>query len=361
MKKFLITIFLLGAAIIGGLAMSVHWVGNRPLASADGKPFSLNVRPGASINSVSRLLADRGAVPHPLFFVALVRAIEPNLLMKPGRYRVSAVNSGSSAASVDSKNAKAPATPQYVKPVGNLRELIDKLASGDREASEVTFVEGTRFRDMKKIISDLADMSPVILSKGTDEILTQVGVDPKFATHPEGLFFPDTYQFDDGSTDLDLLKRAHSNMMQKLNDAWIRRDPNIPLKTPYDMLILASIIEKETGAAAERPTIASVFYNRMAINMRLQTDPTVIYGMGEEYQGNIRKKDLQTDTPYNTYTRHGLPPTPIALPGMGSLMAAARPAQTNLYYFVGKGDGTHHFSKTLEEHNRAVAKYQLGR
>jgi UPF0755 protein len=349
MKKFLITIFLLGAALIGGIAMSVHWVGNKPLATADGKPFSINVRPGASINSLSRLLTDRGAVPHPVFFQLLVRVVEPDLKLTPGRYAVS----------------PAPATPgqapQDGKPIANLRELIAKLAKGERDASEIVFIEGTRFRDIKKVISDLQDLKSVIVNASTEELLKAVGVDPAFTTHPEGIFFPDTYQFDDGSTDLDLLKRAHANMLQKLNDAWIRRDPKVPLKTPYEMLIMASIIEKETGVASERPTIASVFYNRIAINMRLQTDPTVIYGMGEEYKGNIRKRDLQTDTPYNTYTRGGLPPTPIAMPGMGSLMAAARPAQTNLYYFVGKGDGSHYFSKSLDEHNRAVAKYQLGR
>ncbi len=347
MKKFLVTVFTLLIVIGGGLAASLHWVGNKPLPLVDGKPFTVSVKSGASLHSVARNLTERGVIPHPLFFVALVRVLEPDLKLRPGRYKVMPGN--------------AADMPANGKPQGNLRALIAKLASGERDASEITFVEGIRFRDLRKQLGELEDIAGDSQKFAVDELLAKAGVDATFAKHPEGLFFPDTYQFDDGSSDVDLLKRAHATMVQKLNDAWIRRDTKIPLKTPYELLIMASIIEKETGVASERATIASVFYNRMAVNMRLQTDPTVIYGMGESYQGNIRKKDLQTDTPYNTYTRNGLPPTPIAMPGQGSLMAAARPAETGLYYFVGKGDGTHYFSKSLEEHNRAVQKYQLGK
>jgi UPF0755 protein len=176
----------------------------------------------------------------------------------------------------------------------------------------------------------------------------------------EGWLFPDTYRFSPGSSDVEILRRAHAAMVKRLDGAWAARDPDLPLATPYEALILASIVEKETALAAERPLVASVFVNRLRKGMRLQTDPTVIYGMGERYDGNIRRKDLAEDTPWNTYTRDGLPPTPIAMPGAASLRAAVQPAQTSFLYFVGRGDGTHEFSRTLEEHNRAVAKYQLG-
>jgi UPF0755 protein len=175
------------------------------------------------------------------------------------------------------------------------------------------------------------------------------------------LFFPDTYQFAAGSTDLELLKTSYQAMQRKLADAWAMRDPDLPYRRAYDALIMASIIEKETGRALERPLIASVFINRLQRPMRLQTDPTVIYGMGSSFDGNIRKRDLTADTPYNTYTRDGLPPTPIAMPGWASISAAVKPAKSDKLYFVGKGDGSHYFSASLPEHNRAVSKYQLGR
>lgn len=188
------------------------------------------------------------------------------------------------------------------------------------------------------------------------QILKSIGAEE---THPEGLFFPDTYYFSNGMSDLEILKRAYHAMRTKLNEAWTQREPGLPYKSPYEALIMASIIEKETGRAEERKIIAGVFVNRLRIGMRLQTDPTVIYGMGERFDGNIRRKDLQEDTAYNTYTRSGLPPTPIAMPGMASIEAALHPAKTQALYFVGKGDGSHVFSNTLAEHNRAVAKYQL--
>jgi UPF0755 protein len=194
--------------------------------------------------------------------------------------------------------------------------------------------------------------------KSAEEVRALVGLPEGSA---EGWLFPDTYRFAPGSSDAEILKRAHGAMKKRLAEAWEARDPDLPLKSAYEALILASIVEKETGAAAERALVASVFANRLKKSMRLQTDPTVIYGMGVAFDGNIRKKDLTTDTPWNTYTRDGLPPTPIAMPGAASLAAATRPAKSEYLYFVGKKDGTHQFSRTLEEHNRAVAKYQLGK
>ena len=173
------------------------------------------------------------------------------------------------------------------------------------------------------------------------------------------MFFPDTYYFDQGTDDIVILKRAYKTMLEKLETAWQHKAPDLPYQNRHEALIMASIIEKETGKASERPMIAGVFINRLRIGMRLQTDPTVIYGMGEQFKGNIRRKDLLTDTPYNTYTRDGLPPTPIAMPSLAAINAALHPAATNALYFVGKGDGSHAFSHSLSEHNRAVAKYQL--
>ena len=178
--------------------------------------------------------------------------------------------------------------------------------------------------------------------------------------HAEGLFFPDTYLADKGSSDLEVLQRAYRAMQGRVDAAWAVRDAGSPLKTPYELLILASIVEKETGAAAERGLVASVFTNRLRIGMPLQTDPTVIYGLGERFDGNLRKIDLQTDTPWNTYTRAGLPPTPIAMPGLAALMAAAQPPKSNYLYFVARGDGSSQFSTNLDDHNRAVNRYQRG-
>ena len=192
--------------------------------------------------------------------------------------------------------------------------------------------------------------------KTDEEIMIRLGYPDQ---HPEGMFFPDTYRFPKGTSDVDFLRRAYQVMQKHLNREWDRRDNGLPLKSSYEALILASIIEKETGAAFERPLIGGVFIERLKRNMRLQTDPTIIYGMGENFDGNIRFRDLKKDTPYNTYLRAGLTPTPIALPGLDAIRAALHPAETEALYFVSKGDGTHRFSKTLQEHNNAVNRYQL--
>jgi UPF0755 protein len=184
-----------------------------------------------------------------------------------------------------------------------------------------------------------------------------VKVTPEY-TYPEGLFFPDTYRFAKGSSDIQVYKQAHALMVKRLNEEWARRDPSVPYKNPYEALIMASIVEKETGQKSERDMIAGVFVNRLKRGMLLQTDPTVIYGIGEKFDGNIRKRDLETDTPYNTYKRVGLPPTPIALPGVEAIAAALKPARTEALYFVSRGNGTSEFSKNLDDHNRAVNKYQ---
>ena len=208
---------------------------------------------------------------------------------------------------------------------------------------------------MRKILAGYGGLKQDSAQLNDEAILKLVGAKE---TYPEGLFFPDTYVFSGGISDVALLKRAYLTMQNNLARAWEKRAPDLPYATPYEALIMASIVEKETGKAEERPRIAAVFINRLKRGMKLQTDPTVIYGLGDRFDGNIHKRDLTADTPYNTYTRPGLPPTPIAMPGLAAIEAALRPAAGDELYFVAKGDGWHYFSKSLEEHNRAVAKYQ---
>jgi UPF0755 protein len=237
-------------------------------------------------------------------------------------------------------------------------DLLKKLIDGDVVPITLTFVEGTTFAEMRRQLESAPGIKITLKGVADIDVMKRIGATESF---PEGLFFPDTYRFAAGTADVELLRKSYQMMQKRLKEAWDQRDPNAPYANPYQALIMASIIEKETGRAEERPLIGSVFTNRLKIPMRLQTDPTVIYGMGLRFDGNIRKRDLTTDTPYNTYTRDGLPPTPIAMPGWGSLLAAVKPAQSDKLYFVAKGDGSHYFSKSLDEHNRAVAKYQLGR
>lgn len=237
-------------------------------------------------------------------------------------------------------------------------DLFLMITDGITSQRSITFIEGWTFRQIREALNRHEDIRHLSIPMTDEEILRQIGATERVA---EGLFFPDSYFFDSGMSDLDILKRAYETMQRKLAKAWETRAPGLPYRTLYDALIMASIIEKETGRASERPMIASVFLNRLKLGMRLQTDPTVIYGMGENFDGNLRKRDLLSDGEYNTYTRAGLPPTPIAMPGMAAIEAALHPAQSKALYFVGKGDGSHAFSATLNEHNRAVHRYQLGR
>jgi UPF0755 protein len=230
------------------------------------------------------------------------------------------------------------------------------LNHGKATQGSITFIEGKTFKQMRIKLANNNAVRTTIADLSDAEVMRVVG---NGKNHAEGLFFPDTFYFDRGTADIVLLKRSYEGMQSKLAAAWANRASGLPYKDSYEALIMASIVEKETGKASERPMIAGVFLNRLRIGMRLQTDPTVIYGMGDKYDGNIRRKDLTTDTIYNTYTRDGLPPTPIAMPGLASIEAALHPEKTKALYFVGKGDGSHQFSNSLVEHNRAVAKYQL--
>ena len=325
-------LFLLAIAATLAAGGWLWWFATRPIEVA--APVEIAVRQGAGVTAVARQLVDAGMLAEPYSLRILARATDRSGAIHAGTYR-------------------------FDKPLTPI-ELLDKLARGDVVLAEIRFVEGSTFRQWLAQLEQDSKLRKSLPTRDDAAVRALLGLGDQSV---EGWLFPDTYRYAPGITEGELLKRAHAAMKKRLEAAWAAREPGLPLKTPYEALILASIVEKETGAAAERPLVASVFVNRLRKGMRLQTDPTVIYGIGEKYDGNIRKRDLTTDTPYNTYTRDGLPPTPIAMPGAASLAAVSRPAQSDYLYFVGKADGTgtHQFSRTLEEHNRAVAKYQLKR
>ncbi|MCL4745186.1 MAG: endolytic transglycosylase MltG [Burkholderiaceae bacterium] len=239
-----------------------------------------------------------------------------------------------------------------------LRELLDRMVRGDVVMAEVTIVEGWTWRQMRLAIDRHPDLSHDTAGQGDDELLARIGA-PQ--THPEGLFFPSTYRFSPGSSDLEIYRQSYQRQASTLSELWEGRQADLPLSDPYQALVLASIVEKETGRTEDRARVAAVFVNRLRLGMRLQSDPTTIYGLGAAFDGNLRKRDLLQDTAYNTYTRAGLPPTPIALPGRASVAAVLNPAQTRALYFVARGDGSSEFSDNLDAHNRAVARYQLRR
>ncbi len=331
MKRTLFALFGLAVAAIVGGAGWFYFFANNPLPLPQ-SPFEFSVKQGASLKSLSRQLNETGLLPEAQSFWLLGRALDQATGIQAGTYRLS----------------------DAITPLA----LLKKLNDGDVVTIAVTFVEGVTFLEMREQLASTRELRVTLNGLSHSEVMRKIGA---AESNPEGLFFPDTYRFSAGTTDLELLKKSYRMMQQKLALAWSQRDADLPYKGPYEALIMASIIEKETGKTEERPLIGSVFTNRLRIPMRLQTDPTVIYGMGQRFDGNIRRRDLIADTPYNTYTRDGLPPTPIAMPGWGSLLAAVKPAQSDKLYFVAKGDGSHSFSRSLDEHNRAVAKYQLGK
>ena len=238
------------------------------------------------------------------------------------------------------------------------RKLLSMLVRGEETLQNITLVEGWTFRQVREALQKAEQLTPDTVALSPEIIMEKLD---KPGIHPEGRFFPDTYTYAKGSSDLALLKRAARAMDRRLDAAWSLRSADTPLKSPEQALILASIVEKETGKTSDRAQIGGVFSNRLRIGMPLQTDPTVIYGLGAQFDGNLRKRDLQLDTPYNTYTRTGLPPTPIAMPGKAALLAAVQPAPTKALYFVSRGDGSSEFSDNLDGHNRAVNKYIRGR
>jgi UPF0755 protein len=328
--KRLFLLCLLGAIAFSGW-MAWFAFAAVPLKVNPHGTLDFDIRPGLGLKGAAQAMAAAGIDFFPWQFALLGRIAGMDRNIKAGSYEV--------ATSV---------TPW---------ELLQKLTAGDVTQTEIVFVEGRTFRQLRAQLDAHADLRHDTAGVSNAEILKRIGA---AETHPEGLFFPDTYLFAKQSSDLDILRRAYDAMQRRLAAEWESRDPSMPYKTAYEALIMASIVEKETGIAADRGKVASVFVNRLRRGMLLQTDPTVIYGIGESFDGDIRKRDLSADTPWNTYTRVGLPPTPIAMPGMASIQATLRPPPTDYLYFVARGDGSSVFSRTLEEHNRAVNKYQRG-
>jgi UPF0755 protein len=319
----LVVVSLLAAGGYGG------WYVMTPVAVSK-LPVEFEIASGMRLRSAAARIENAGIAIGRLQFEALARALGRAQDVKAGSYELTA----------------AP-TPL---------ELLDKLTRGDVTQGEVRFIEGWTFRQVRAAL----DASPFVRHDGQGlseaDLMKKVGATE---TRAEGLFFPDTYLFSRGTSDLRVLRRAYQAMQRHLASEWEAREPATPYKTPYEALIMASIVEKETGRAADREMIAGALVNRLRIGMLLQVDPTVIYGLGEAFDGNLKKIHLLADGPYNTYTRAGLPPTPIAATGLASLRAALRPAKTDALYYVARGDGGSQFSRTLDEHNRAVRKYQL--
>ncbi len=323
----MLLVLLLLAAVVGSAAFYA-WA-NRPLAVATPKDFVLT--PG-SLKNVAGQLVTQQVIDQPDLFVLLARITGEAGSLKAGSYHLSI--------------APSPL------------ELLEKIGKGDTSMVRVAIVEGRNWRDIRRQLEGNVQLKSDIRGMSDADIARALNID---APSLEGQFFPDTYQVDKGSSTLELLKRAHALLQEKLDAAWAARAPGLPLKSAQEALILASLIEKETGKAEDRPLIGGVFINRLKTGMRLQTDPSVIYGVGEAFDGDLKKIHLQTDTPWNTYTRGGLPPTPIAMVGDAALLAATQPAQTKAFYFVARGDGSSEFSNTLDEHNAAVRKYILKR
>jgi UPF0755 protein len=292
-------------------------------------PLQFSLKAGSGLRSAANQMERAGVLRHSDLFVIMGRLLGEAGNIKPGTYEI-----------------ERPVTPY---------QLLRKITEGDVTQDAIIFVEGWTFRQLRKALDEHPGVRHDTRDLADAEILQRLR---SKAASPEGLFFPDTYHFDTGSSDLLVLRRAYGLMQSHLEAQWAGRAADLPLTTPYEALILASIVEKETGKPADRPLVAAVFVNRLRKGMLLQADPTVIYGMGEAFDGNIRKRDLMTDTPYNTYTRTGLPPTPIAMPGLASLAATLNPPASDVLYFVAKGDGSSQFSRTLGEHERAVTKYQ---
>ena len=292
-------------------------------------PFEFDLKQGSNLKSTARELHQTGLLPQEWPFIALARVARKTVQLKAGNYQL-----------------KQPVTP--------LR-LLQIITKGEFSQRKTSIIEGWTFKQFRDALNANRYISHDTIGLTDHEIMQRIGATE---SNPEGLFFPDTYHFVAGSSDLAIFKAAYRTMQQHLEETWATRAENLPLETPYEALILASIVEKETGTASDRSMIAGVFINRLRKHMLLQTDPTVIYGLGDKFDGNLRKRDLLKDTAYNTYTRRGLTPTPIALPGLAALQATLHPAQTDALYFVSRGDGSSQFSSTLSAHNRAVDRYQ---
>ncbi len=333
MVKRLARLLLLSAllALVAWLALDHYerrWL-NEPIAALV-EPELFEIAPGSSLTAVARRLEQRGLLEHAWLWIRHARRSGQSAVVQSGEF--------------------------LLEPGATPASLLEQFVRGRVLLHAVTIPEGWTFREALAAIQAHPAIAAELQGLAAQEIARALGLGDR---HPEGLFFPDTYRFPRGTSDRSLLRQMHERLQRELAAAWEQRVEDLPLATPYEALVLASIVEKETGQPDERPLIAGVFVNRLRRGMRLQTDPTVIYGLGERFDGNLRRADLQADTPYNTYTRAGLPPTPIALVGRAALEAAVRPQPTDALYFVatGLGDGRHYFSRTLAEHNAAVARH----
>ena len=331
---FALTSFAVLAVLAGAVAWLQMPMGFKPQAIAavsSVQVLDLAIEPGTTPRGVAQAIADSGADVSPHLLLVWFRLSGQDRAIKAGSYEIS-----------------PEMTPKGV---------LNMLARGEESLRSVTLVEGWTFKQFKQALAKADNLKLTSKSMTDSDIMAQLG---RPNVYPEGRFYPDTYTYSKGSTDLAVMQRALKAMDRHLDKVWAQKPATLKLANPDELLILASIVEKETGRASDRPLISAVFHNRLKIGMRLQTDPTVIYGMGESFDGNLRRSDLRADTPYNTYTRTGLPPTPIAMPGKAALIAAIKPAPSSALYFVAKGDGSSHFSQSLNEHNLAVNKYQRG-
>lgn len=327
MRRLLVLLLLIAGALGGGAA----WWLQQPLDLGGAAALELEIEPGTTPRGVARAVVAAGVRTDARLLYGWFRVSGQDRRIKAGNYEI-----------------PAGTTPQG---------LLQKLARGEETLRALTLVEGWNFRQVRAALARDEGLRHDATVLDDAQLMDKLG---RPGVAPEGRFFPDTYTYAKGSSELALLRRALHAMDRRLEAAWAQRASDTPLKSADEALILASIVEKETGVASDRAHIAGVFTNRLRVGMLLQTDPTVIYGLGEKFDGNLRKRDLQTDHPWNTYTRPGLPPTPIAMPGKAALLAAVQPQQTRALYFVAKGDGSSHFSATLDEHNRAVNRYQRG-
>jgi UPF0755 protein len=327
MKRIKSLFVLLMASALASAAW-LAWYANQTLDMGV-LPKTFSITPGTSLHALAVQLERAHIVSSPLSFRLLGRVTGKAVRIKAGVYEVN----------------------RALTPLA----LYDKIERGDVAQAAVQFIEGWNIREVRAALRQQDTLVHQSEAMSDAELLAAIGASE---THIEGLFFPDTYFFAPNSVDLEVMRRAYRLQSEKLTAEWADRAAGLPYRTPYEALIMASIIEKETGAEAERPQIAAVFINRLNKGMRLQTDPTVIYGLGASFDGNLRKVDLQRDTLYNSYTRSGLPPTPIAMPGAAAIHAALHPTHSDALYFVARGNGTHVFSSTLDAHNRAVNRYQ---
>jgi UPF0755 protein len=323
-----ITLILLSLLLVVGTATAFMRYATAPFGFETG-PVRITVEPGSPLKSISRQLVRKNVIGQAWTFSMLARFRGQGSSLQAGVYEVTASMSPN--------------------------DLLDRMVRGEALRDQIKFIEGWTFKQMRAAIDAHPGLRHDTRELSERDILERVGA---IERDPEGLFFPDTYHFGVGTSDLVVLRKSYSRMRDRLRANWEQRAPGLPLNSPYELLILSSVVEKETGKPEDRTHISAVFLNRLKIGMRLQSDPTVIYGMGQQFDGNLRRRDLETDGPFNSYTRAGLPPTPIALPGEAALAAAANPAASRALYFVARGDGTSHFSETLREHNRAVDRFQ---